>query len=604
MQDPVPALIIEQSSDKLIGKLLADNFRVLKRVGVGGMGTVYKAYNEKLQSTVALKVVHQDLATDNKVLLRLQREAKALAMLNHPNILSVHSLQLLDEHRCFLVMEYLEGTDLATELATNGPLSEKRIQHIFKQCTDALGHAHAAGIVHRDIKPNNIMLVKEHGVETVKIVDFGISKTLADMQQSLTQTGTLLGSPLYMSPEQIRGEHATDRSDIYSLGCVLFQAASGVQPFTGDTIVELGYKHLNEPVPPLPNKESAGLSRVIQRATSKDPASRYESMKKFGHAILHGESGSQIQSPMQDTVRYSKRRVFAPPAKSTLIWSVILLVLSSVAAFFLWKTDTIHVNGMMPQEEREPESIIISLMREASSKQALSSEQVAAIGRALEGVVPSHRGLNQMRAAAIFAMLGKNELVDSHTLAALKMSTGGTENDDVHLVVRELRDLAQLRAASILMERAADATAKHVSHNDAKFIWLEYLHFNEDQRDWDAVKHAVNKLAALDENGSKQFYDKSRIELAQAQLLQGKYADTIGTANSWLSEPRPERPPSELNMGWAHLLKARALAASGRSRQASADFIEARNLATKSISDEPKTLDDAKHLLNECNGKP
>jgi serine/threonine protein kinase len=246
-----------------LSERLGDQYELLDKLGAGGMGTVYKARDKRLGSFVAVKVVRDTAGEDANALKRLKNEALALAALQHPNIVRVMTLQQLDEHQLALVMEYAEGTDLASVIAKEGKLTPTRCRRLMKLCAEALVVAHSSGIIHRDLKPANILVTKDGGAENLKILDFGLAKLSEAGSQKLTRTGTVMGSPAYMSPEQARAGELDLRSDIYSLGCVFYEALTGKQPVEGDSAFEVLLKHTNECIPIIECPDDPALAQII-----------------------------------------------------------------------------------------------------------------------------------------------------------------------------------------------------------------------------------------------------------------------------------------------------------------------------------------------------
>lgn len=270
------------------GIRLAEKYELLETIGSGGMGVIYKARNELLNKSVAIKTLHAHLCSP-ELLQRFQREAKAAGNLRHPHIISVHDLGLTEQGNPYMVMELCEGRTLGQMLKEDGPLNVEIFAKIFIQVCDALSHAHSRGVLHRDIKPSNIMLMSNNANVDVRILDFGIAK-LKEMDlrrsQHLTRTGEAIGSPLYMSPEQASGGAVDERSDLYSLGCVMYEALCGLTPHEGANILQTMMKHMNEP--PLSFKEiSLGsidvgtpIEALVMRLLAKSPDDRYQSMEE------------------------------------------------------------------------------------------------------------------------------------------------------------------------------------------------------------------------------------------------------------------------------------------------------------------------------------
>jgi serine/threonine protein kinase len=282
-------------------------FDVLELIGEGGMGLVYKVFDPALQKVFAVKVLKSVLASDKQALKRFEREAEAAIKLNHPNLVSIYEHSVLPDGTPFLVMDFIDGENLAQTIASNKRLDPARCLNIFQQIAEALEQVHAAGLVHRDVKPRNIILCKnEFGEETVKLVDFGIAKDASQPGATtvgVTQTGDFLGSPLYMSPEQCQGEELDARSDIYSAGCVLYEMLTGATPFASNNPVKIVIGHLNEkPTAPslLTNESScmaADLDAVVSRCLEKNPARRFSSAGELRSNLA---AVTETSSPFQE----------------------------------------------------------------------------------------------------------------------------------------------------------------------------------------------------------------------------------------------------------------------------------------------------------------
>ncbi len=285
-----------EGSDSLVGQVLGGKYRVMARVGEGGMGALYMAQHTELGRPVAVKVLVEKLSKDEKYLRRFQQEAKLAASLNHPNVTHVYDYGQLESGAPYLVMDYLEGKTLAALLQERGYLSVAASLPIFQQICKGLAHAHGRGLVHRDLKPSNIMLTESDGERIAKVLDFGIAKEV-DNTQHLTQTGELFGSPLYMSPEQCSGTQIDARSDIYSIGCLLYEVLSGNVPLRGDTIVQTIFKHMNELPPPIkevcpPANVSPAVEEVIRKAMAKNRDDRYQTVGEMSEALARAVSGA------------------------------------------------------------------------------------------------------------------------------------------------------------------------------------------------------------------------------------------------------------------------------------------------------------------------
>ncbi len=281
-------------------KILEGKYRLDMLLGEGGMGKVYKATQLTLDKNVAVKVLHHSLLSDENVVARFKQEAKAASRLNHPNSIGIIDFGQDSDGSLFIVMEYVDGKDLQQILAGDGFIEEKRLIRIFAQVLSALADAHAAGVIHRDLKPENIMISPSNGEpDLVKVLDFGIAKILAAGDKSLTRTGFVCGTPEYMSPEQGQGLAVDARSDLYAVGVVMYQCATGILPFEADVPLKVAFMHSNvQPTPPRKKNPriSAGLEIVILKALEKNPDSRYACARDFRRDLLLLEQDEKVSS--------------------------------------------------------------------------------------------------------------------------------------------------------------------------------------------------------------------------------------------------------------------------------------------------------------------
>lgn len=316
--------------DPLLGQTLAGRYRILRKIGEGGMGIVYEAVHVVIEKHVALKVLREDFSHRPDVVERFRQEAKSASRIGHEHIIDISDFGVTSSGAHFFVMELLQGHDLAEELEQRGALPTRRTVEIGLQCARALGAAHAKGIVHRDMKPENVFLVqRDTGADFVKIVDFGIAK-MSDIEtggpgKRLTQTGMIFGTPEYMSPEQAGGKALDHRVDIYALGVILYELLTGRVPFVGDTFMGILTQHMFEQVPPLAvaNPSCSAppeLEAVILRAMSKSAEQRHASMDELAldlSRLLQHLSYSS-SAPPPGTITHVERpapsALRAPPA--------------------------------------------------------------------------------------------------------------------------------------------------------------------------------------------------------------------------------------------------------------------------------------------------
>jgi tRNA A-37 threonylcarbamoyl transferase component Bud32 len=283
--DATPLEDAPDGEDPMIGAVLGGSYEVVRMVGEGGMGRVYEARHQRLPSKrFAVKMLHPDLARQPEVVTRFQREAEASSVLSHPNVVDVYDVSSSGDGRPYIVAELLQGEELGNHLQRVGRMTVQAAAHVVRQICAALAAAHAAGIVHRDVKPENVFLTGESA--HVKVLDFGISK-LGDNKDGLTKTGTVMGTPDYMAPEQARGDRVDARADIYAAGAILYRAVTGRKPFEGlEPMATLTAVLTQEPPRPteLRSELPLSLELVIQRAMAKNPGERFQSMAELDAA--------------------------------------------------------------------------------------------------------------------------------------------------------------------------------------------------------------------------------------------------------------------------------------------------------------------------------
>lgn len=310
-------------------------YKILKKIGSGGMGDVYLAEHEKLEKKVAIKSLHKNLATDTSFRGRFSQEAKTHSKLDHPNIVRLHDYKERKDG-LFLIMEYVDGKQLDEHIKmVTGPIPEKELTNLFTQVLDAIGYAHEEGLVHRDIKPSNIMIDKKG---KIKVLDFGIAKMQEEEDKGLTKTGVQVGTATFMSPEQVNAKKVDKLSDIYSLGVTLFYMAVGKSPYSGDTnTFSIQTKIVSEPFPLASNVYpwvSKKLESMILKSTQKDKKDRYNSCEEFKKDLeltLDKISKKENSKPKNTEGK-----------KKIVLTSILLLLLSlGVVYFFINHSDQI-----------------------------------------------------------------------------------------------------------------------------------------------------------------------------------------------------------------------------------------------------------------------
>jgi len=316
----------------VVGQLIGERYELEELVGTGGMSSVYRAHDRLLERDVALKVLHDQFGEDGEHVERFRHEARVVAALSHPNIVTVID-RGEQNGRQFIVFEYVAGENLKSLIQREAPLSEDEAVELGLQIARALAFAHEHGLCHRDVKPQNVLLAD--GSEA-KVTDFGIARSL-DVRDGITQTGTVLGTSDYIAPEQARGSRATVQTDIYSLGVVLYELLTGELPFRGENFVAVAMRHINDPVPSvraLRPDVSPRLDAAIQRAMAKEPRQRFGSMDEFAAELeaCLAQPGANGTGPGDETLVVApaptdrSRRAARPPAARPTIWPLILLL--------------------------------------------------------------------------------------------------------------------------------------------------------------------------------------------------------------------------------------------------------------------------------------
>jgi len=325
----------------LLGHLVGERYQVERRLGEGGMGEVYLARHVLMGRPCALKVMSPTLSRDPDAVTRFNREATSASRISHPNVCAVYDFGLTAEGLVYLAMEYVEGRTLSAVLAESGPMPLPRAAALLHQCAAGLQAAHELGIVHRDLKPDNIMVLTRGGRETAKLVDFGIAKAMAGAPgERVTKSGFVIGTPEYMSPEQLAGDAVDGRSDQYSLALVFYRLITGELPFEGSSLQETLAKRLTDAPRPLvesrPGDYPAGLQGILDRALARQVDQRYASVAEFAAAVdalVEGEQAPtrRIEAAPAGGIPATRRHPVTRSRRSAVLWGTGWFLIAGVA---------------------------------------------------------------------------------------------------------------------------------------------------------------------------------------------------------------------------------------------------------------------------------
>jgi serine/threonine protein kinase len=305
---PIDAAVLERKDDPLLGQTLAGKYLIEKLIKIGGMGSVYLGKHVLMEKTVAIKVLRPSLALDDDVVRRFSREAKAASRISHPHAVSVTDFGESETGVVFLVMEYLDGSTLKEIIKNEGPMRVDRVAEIVRQVTGALDAAHEQGVVHRDLKSDNIMIAQTNGGDWAKVLDFGIAK----IQQSethdadITAANLVIGTPQYMSPEQCSQSGTIDaRSDIYSLGVIVYEMLTGQLPFTGESPTVIMMKQVQDPPPSILEARpdlSPAVAALVSKALAKQPVDRFQTAGELSAALIESATNTASKVAVPVTV--------------------------------------------------------------------------------------------------------------------------------------------------------------------------------------------------------------------------------------------------------------------------------------------------------------
>ena len=335
------------------GDIIADRYRVVAPIGRGAMGTVYRAEHVQISKVMAIKLLHQELQRNPENVARFHREAESASRLNHPNTVHVFDFGRTKSGSLYLVMEYVDGDDLAKVLDKDGPMPFGRVAYLCAQVAGSVEDAHAAGIVHRDLKPENIVITEGREGETAKVLDFGLAKLFeGTVEAQVTSSGTIVGTPYYMSPEQIQGQELDGRSDVYAVGAIMYECVVGKPPFEAPNPVGVLSKHLSEePLRPSarsPLSVPAEADEIILRCLEKDPDRRYQTAEELRQALIEylaavGSGDWRLSGVGQAPFGSGERRIDDDDAlfkRKRRLWWLILLFLLTGGGVAAWQLAT------------------------------------------------------------------------------------------------------------------------------------------------------------------------------------------------------------------------------------------------------------------------
>jgi serine/threonine protein kinase len=365
--------------DEMIGVTLNDRYEVTRKLGQGGMGAVYEAKHTLIGKRVAVKVLLDKHAEKDQVVARLKQEARLASSIGHDNIVDITDFGITDAGRTFVVMEYLDGESLGEAIGKLGRIREVRAIHICSQIASALSAAHKKGIVHRDIKPDNIFLVQRGGSDFVKVVDFGISKSMDTESEDvrLTQTGMVLGTPLYMSPEQARGDDDLDhRIDIYALGVILYEAVTGEVPFKGKNYLNILTQVISDD-PKSPSELFPDIDRdlesVIFKAMAKDRDQRYQSMTEIAADLEALSDPTTATTGARISAANWRKRRKSRSNRSYAVWALAVTGVASVSIL----AALLLMGGDNKREVAPPESPARVVVKQVAPPEAAPVPPVA-----------------------------------------------------------------------------------------------------------------------------------------------------------------------------------------------------------------------------------
>ncbi|PIE19542.1 MAG: serine/threonine protein kinase, partial [Proteobacteria bacterium] len=315
---------MEGQNASMIGQIIGGRYRLTKLLGEGGMGAVYAAEHINITKTVAVKLLHPEISSNQEAVTRFKQEAQSASSIGHPNIIGIDDFFTMEDGRVCLIMEFLKGESLNDRMVVPGGLAPDQAIDLMVQVCEGLEAAHDKGIIHRDMKPENVFIATVHGREIVKILDFGIAKVTGNEDNNLTKTGTVFGTPHYMSPEQALGHKVDVRADVYSVGVMLFEIFTGQVPFQAESFMGVLSQHITKPTP-APSSFTPGrpvppmMDDIILTAMAKEVDKRFASMGALKGALMafrdamHAPDGPKVVTGKVEAAAVAAAGVAAAP---------------------------------------------------------------------------------------------------------------------------------------------------------------------------------------------------------------------------------------------------------------------------------------------------
>lgn len=573
---------VEEQGDPLLGKTLSGKYRVISELGSGSMGTVYLGEHIGLKKKVALKVLHQDLHVSDESMKRFQREGIAAGSFSHPNAIQIFDFDRTDDKYIYLALEFVEGPTLKAYLKDTGPLSPLIAVRLIRQVLSTLAEAHSQGIIHRDLKPDNIMVVKNAAGElTVKVLDFGLSKLVdRPLDSSLqTQTGRIMGTPLYMSPEQWAGSEVDGRSDLYSVGLILYEMLSCHHPFRGNTITETMVKSTSQEAPSLTEsrpelKIPVGLDEVLDRAMQKRRADRYESATQMIIDLDEIDFGMIAKADRSSGLRSSQSPAAAAEPKRAKSWLLAVAGISlALLGGWVMFSGVDLVSGpdlarasMKAPTDRSPEEVsYLKLLAEAQVElserkfipalgkveAALASPVADSEGFLLRAMINRTRGQDDLAAVDLAKALALDQ---DYAEAAIELGWLHLDQDDLPLAEIQFQLAAEIADGLAPAQAGLGALAyRRKQYQVAKQLLTEathaaaaksraYLYLGRCQLALRDVQGAIQSLlqAKLKDSHSweavaklgEAYLDREESDLAEPQLRDAIRLDPVAATNA------------------------------------------------------------------------